>query len=181
MPKRFVLLDRDGTLVVERNYLTDPDEIELLPGAISGLKKMAALGFGLVVITNQSAIGRGWLSHERLGLIHARMQWLLSQEGLALNGIFACPHVPEAGCECRKPQPGLALFAARELGFKLEDSFIVGDKACDIDLGRNIGAQTCLVRTGYGRAYGVNSTRPDLIARDLDEAADLIARHCQPV
>lgn len=148
--QRFVALDRDGTLVVERNYLSDPDDLELIPGAAAALRQLREMGLGLVVLTNQSAIGRGRFSEARLAEIHERLTELLRASGVRLDGLYHCPHTPEHGCRCRKPQPGLMERAAHELGFDPRQSIVIGDKPCDVELGRSVGATTLLVRTGYG-------------------------------
>lgn len=149
-PRRFVLLDRDGTITVERNYLSDPGQVELLPKVGAGLRRMAQSGLGLIVVTNQSGIARGYFDEQRLAEIHARMNQLLDAEGVRLDAIYVCPHSPEDKCECRKPKPGMVERAAAEFGFDPRQSFIIGDKPCDIDLGHAVGAKALLVRTGYG-------------------------------
>jgi D-glycero-D-manno-heptose 1,7-bisphosphate phosphatase len=178
--RRFVLLDRDGTLIVERNYLSDPAEVQLLPGAASGLRRMSELGLGLAVITNQSAISRGFIDEPRLKQIHNRMCELLQQENICLDGIYFCPHLPEDNCDCRKPNVALPNIAASELGFNVRDSFVIGDKECDIDMGRRLGATTFLVLTGYGKKTDANqAARPDHVVADLDQAAIMIDRLVQ--
>ena len=152
MAPRFVVLDRDGTVIVERQYLSDPEQVELLPGVGAALRHLSEWGCGLLVLTNQSGIGRGLFDEGIVEAIHARMSALLHQEGVRLDGIFYCPHTPEDGCACRKPKPGLAVQAACALRFDPSDSIVIGDKPCDIELGRAIGAKTILVRTGYGRS-----------------------------
>lgn len=175
--RRFVLLDRDGTIVVERNYLSRPEQLELLPGAAEGLRALREMGFGLVVITNQSGVGRGYFSAAELDRIHSRLREMLAAEGVTLDGIYCCPHTPEDNCDCRKPKPGLALAAARDLGFDPASAIVVGDKACDIDLGRNIGAATFLVNTGYGAAVcQCDDVMPHFFVMDLVEAAAVIER-----
>ncbi|MGH8056136.1 MAG: D-glycero-alpha-D-manno-heptose-1,7-bisphosphate 7-phosphatase, partial [Candidatus Entotheonellia bacterium] len=131
----------------------------------------------LVVITNQSAVGRGWLEEERLALIHERLVELLALEGVKLDGIYVCPHTPHADCPCRKPRPALIARAAAELHFNPRESFVIGDKASDIELGRNVGAITFLVRTGYGAQMAMNPLlKPDYIVDDVWEAAQVIRR-----
>lgn len=179
--RRFVVLDRDGTIIVEKNYLSDPDAVELIDGAGAALRRLAALGLGLVVVTNQSGIGRGLFDRERLEQIHARVEALLAAEGVRLSGIYFCPHHPEDGCECRKPRTALLHRAARDLGFETPRAFVVGDMASDIDLGRAVGATTLLVLTGHGaREAGGGSARPDHVVFDLAEAAALIERLVAP-
>lgn len=173
--RRFVLLDRDGTIIVERHYLSDPCQVELIPGVAHGLRQLSEMGLGLVVITNQSAIGRGLFSRERLHSIHRRLRELLEAEGVYLNGIYSCPHIPEDNCCCRKPQPGLVELAAQELGFDPQASFVIGDKACDIELGQQVGATTFLVRTGYGAQVAADGlVTPDYVVDNLQDAAQVI-------
>jgi phosphoheptose isomerase len=175
--KAFVLLDRDGTVVAEKNYLSDPGQIELIPGAADGLRKLRWSGLGLLIITNQSGVGRGYFDEATLGLIHRRLLDLLQAEGVSVDGIYHCPHTPEEGCNCRKPRTGLAEVAARDHQFDPRSCFVIGDKSCDIDMGRNIGATTILVRTGYGsRVEAEGASRPDHVVDDLREAAALVER-----
>jgi histidinol-phosphate phosphatase family protein len=138
---------------------------------------MRALGLGLAVITNQSGIGRGYFDEERLAAIHHRLDELLAAEGLALDGIFHCPHVPEDNCACRKPGTALVERAARTLDFYPDACFVIGDKPCDIELGQRLGAITFLVRTGYGAMHAeAGDTTPDYVVDDLHDAARIIAR-----
>jgi len=173
--RRFVLLDRDGTIIIERHYLSDSREIEFLPGAVTGLRLMLGMGLGLVVVTNQSAVGRGFFDEAHLELIHRRLCELLEAEGIHLEGIYFCPHTPEDGCYCRKPKPGLIERAAKELDFDLQASFVIGDKPADIELGRQVGATTFLVRTGYGAEFADDpAVNPDYVADNLSAAAQTI-------
>lgn len=174
--KRFVLLDRDGTINAERHYLSEPEQIELLPNAARGMAEMARLGLGLAIVTNQSGLARGYFNAATLDRIHDRLRRLLHEAtGVALDGIYCCPHLPDHDCRCRKPLPGLIEMAAAELGFKPAQAFVVGDKPCDIDLGRNVRAATFLVRTGYGAKYAEDAElRPDYVVDDLWHAAQVI-------
>lgn len=173
--RRFVLLDRDGTLIVERHYLSDPGEVELLPGAVEGLRSMRALGLGLVVITNQSGIGRGFFDETRLREVHEQMTSLLAKDGVVLDGIYFCPHSPSEKCDCRKPKTALVRRAEREIGFDAAEGFVIGDKECDIRLGKQVEATTLLVRTGYGRSTETDrALQPDSVVNNLEEAATVI-------
>jgi D-glycero-D-manno-heptose 1,7-bisphosphate phosphatase len=135
------------------------------------------MGLGLVVITNQSGVGRGYFDESRLQSIHRRLLELLAAEGIQLDGVYFCPHKPDDDCSCRKPKSGLAEKASVELGFDLHTSFVVGDKASDIEMGRSCGATTVLVRTGYGAQPRVKEKPwPDYVAEDLQDAARII-RH----
>jgi D-glycero-D-manno-heptose 1,7-bisphosphate phosphatase len=176
MPRRFAMLDRDGTLIHERHYLSDPDDVELLPGAVEGLLSLRKLGLGLVVLTNQSGVGRGYFDVARLELVHARMNSLLAHEGVELDGIYYCPHRPEDLCPCRKPRAGMVNRAASELRFQPGDGFMIGDKAIDLQLGKVVGATTFLVLTGYGkREHGEAAAYTDYVADDLAQVAEVVA------
>jgi D-glycero-D-manno-heptose 1,7-bisphosphate phosphatase len=177
MTRRFALLDRDGTINVERDHLADPDAVELIPGTAAAIVRLRdELGLGVVVVTNQAQIGRGSLSPERLAEINERLATLLAAEGASLDAVYHCPHVPEDGCACRKPRPAMALRAARRFAFDPARSFVVGDHAGDMGLGRAVGATTILVLTGHGgeerpKADGL----ADHVAADLGAAVDIIA------
>lgn len=173
--RRFAALDRDGTIIFEKHYLSYPDQVELLPGAAQGLRQLSALGLGLIVVTNQSAISRGFFDIRRLDQIHERLYKLLAAEQIHFDGIYFCPHLPDEGCFCRKPQTGLLELAAKELNFDPQESFVIGDNICDIDMGKNARATTLLVRTGYGSQVAAHSDRnPDYIVDGLSEAAQVI-------
>ena len=148
--KRFVVLDRDGTIIVEEVYLSDPARVALCSNAGEGLRRMSDLGYGLVVVSNQSGVGRGYYDEAAVGRVNDRMNELLATFGVKLDGIYYCPHLPDAGCECRKPRTGMLLKAAADLHFDPRTCVVIGDKVCDIELGRAVGAATILVQTGYG-------------------------------
>ncbi len=174
--RRFVLLDRDGTIIVERHYLTDPNAVELLDGAGSALRRLADLGLGLVVVTNQSALARGLLDPDTLDEIHRRMAEQLRAHGVELDAIYHCPHHPDESCACRKPRTGMVDRAAAALDFDATQCFVVGDTAGDMELGRAVGATTLLVRTGYGAETAESSSASaDHVADDLGQVADIIA------
>jgi D-glycero-D-manno-heptose 1,7-bisphosphate phosphatase len=173
--RRFVLLDRDGTIIVERHYLSDPNHVELLPGAMTGLRQLNKLGLGLVVVTNQSGVGRGFFDEGQLDRIHGRMYELLVREGVILDGIYYCPHVPEDECDCRKPGTKLVRRAAQIHAFDPVAAFVIGDKDIDIELGINVGATTLLVRTGYGAQVATDpKVNADYVVDDLAAAAAMI-------
>jgi D-glycero-D-manno-heptose 1,7-bisphosphate phosphatase len=168
-----ILLDRDGTIIKEKNYLSDPREVELLPGASQGLRRLQRQGCRLAVVSNQSGVGRGYFRHEDVERCNARMAELLRAEGVTLDAVYYCPHGPDEACSCRKPAPGMGLRACEEFGILPEQTFVVGDKPCDVDLGEQLGAQSVLVSTGYG-ADALQNCRPRFHAADLAEAADWI-------
>lgn len=173
--RRFVLLDRDGTINIERNYLSEPDQLALYPGVGAALRRLNDLGLGLLVVTNQSGVARGYFDLAQMERVHQRLREMLAAEGVALAGIYACPHGPEQGCECRKPKPGMAVQAARELGFVASEAFVVGDKMADIDFAHAFGAPGILVRTGHG-AEQTKVEAADAVVADLPEAALWIER-----
>ena len=176
MSKRYVLIDRDGTINVEKHYLSDPDDLELLPGVVEGMTRMMDLGLGLVVVTNQSGIARGYFDAARVEEINARLLSMLGEHGITVDGVYFCPHGTDDGCTCRKPLPGMAEQAAAELGFELSESFMIGDKPADINMGKAIGAETFLVRTGYGAKHEAKGDAPaDHVVDGLDQAAAIIA------
>jgi phosphoheptose isomerase len=166
-----VILDRDGTVNVERHYLSSPAQLELLDGAAAGIRMLRELGLPVVLITNQSGIARGFFSLDTLELIHAELRMQLSAEGAGVDAIYFCPHSPSDDCQCRKPRPGLALKAAQEFGASLTQSFVIGDKSCDMELGDQIGAHTILVTTGYGKQERQNGNAHRHISANLLEAA----------
>lgn len=173
--KRYVLLDRDGTINREVNYLSDPAQVELYAGTGPGLRQMLDLDLGLIMMTNQSGLGRGYFRQKDLDKVQERLMELLADFEVVIDGIYVCPHRPEEYCHCRKPRPGMVYRAAAEFGFNPKESFVIGDKACDIGMGRTVGATTILVRTGYGNRYEkLTSPTPDFIVDDLLEAASTI-------
>jgi D-glycero-D-manno-heptose 1,7-bisphosphate phosphatase len=176
-PRAAAFLDRDGTLVVERGYLADPADIELLPATAGALRDLAAAGWVLVVISNQSGVGRGLFPLATVYAAMARLRRVLRAEGVELDGIYFCPHRPEAGCDCRKPGTLLIARAAEDLLIDVPSSVMIGDKLLDAETARNAGAAGVLVRTGYGREEelrlaGASEPRPDAIVDDLGAAAE---------
>jgi D-glycero-D-manno-heptose 1,7-bisphosphate phosphatase len=165
-----VFLDRDGTLIEDVHYCKDPALVRPLPGAGEALRRLKAAGFRTVIITNQSAIGRGWMSVADYEAVHARTVELLGAE--LLDAAYFCADAPETPSARRKPAPGMVLDAAREQGLDLAQSWFIGDKAIDVQCGRAAGTRSILVLTGRGtRADGAGA---DFIARDLAEAVDFI-------
>ncbi|MGH7783230.1 MAG: D-glycero-beta-D-manno-heptose 1,7-bisphosphate 7-phosphatase [Candidatus Binatia bacterium] len=173
--RQFVVLDRDGTIIEERVYLSDPKQLVLIRGAADALRRLRAMGFGLIVITNQSAVGRGFFDEAQLTRIHQEFSRILEAERVQLDGIYFCPHKPEDQCSCRKPAPGLIKLASEELRFDLKSSIVIGDKACDIEMGHRVGATTFLVRTGYG-AQSEQRVAADYVVDDLSAAVAIIKK-----
>lgn len=175
--RRFVLLDRDGTVNVECDYLSRPEQLVLLPGVGGALRRLRALGFGLAVLTNQSGVARGYFDLETVSRVHDRLRTMLKEEGVELDGIYLCPHGPDDDCACRKPRTGMIDRAVADFGFDPTRAFMIGDKAADVDLGRAVGATSILVRTGWGmKAEREAKCAPAVIVDDLAAAADWIER-----
>ena len=147
---RAVFLDRDGVIIEEKGFVFEPDDVVLVDAAAEAIIRMSLMGLKIVVLTNQSGIGRGLFNEESYKKVLRRMVQLLEKSGARLDGVYHCPHAPWEGCDCRKPKPGLALKAAKDLGISLSRSFVVGDKRSDMELARAIGSKGILVRTGYG-------------------------------
>jgi D-glycero-D-manno-heptose 1,7-bisphosphate phosphatase len=179
MSKRFVLIDRDGTINVEKHYLSDPDQLELYPGVGPALKRLQDAGFGLAVITNQSGVARGYFDLARLAQIHDRLRALLAAEGVTVDGIYICPHGPDDDCTCRKPLPGMVEQAVAEHGFDPAQAFMIGDKEVDVELGHAVGAVSFLVRTGHGAKH-VAATKAEHVVDDLAAAAGIILASARP-
>ncbi len=170
-----MVLDRDGTLIEERPYLADPAGVVLLPNAAEGLRALSRQGFRLAVATNQSGVGRGYFGLEAVERVNQRLCDLLASESVTLDGFYVCPHHPDEGCGCRKPGTGLLERAAQAVDASPTESFVVGDKECDIEMGRRAGATTFLVRSGWGRrTEQQGQVQPTYVATDLLEAAGII-------
>lgn len=167
-----VFLDRDGTLIAEREYLSDPGGVVFLPGAVAALAVLQQSGFALVLVTNQSGIGRGRYGVTAFQAVQERIERELAAAGIRLDGVYYCPHAPEDGCDCRKP--GLALFlrAANELGVDLPASVWIGDRLRDVEPAAAFGGRAILVRTGYGDQEAVRAAAGVEVAADLAGAAE---------
>jgi histidinol-phosphate phosphatase family protein len=171
-----VFLDRDGTLIVEKHYLNDPDEVCIEEGVVEGLAALAERGHPLIVLSNQSGIGRGMFGEDDAQRVNRRVAGMLREQGVELTGWYMCPHAPEMRCACRKPLPGMALAAARDLNLVLAGSYVIGDKRADLELADAIHATGILVRTGHGRSsaeWAATHARP--VFDDLGGAAGFIA------
>ncbi len=171
--RRAVFLDRDGTIIYDRGYLRDPEQVQLLPGAGEALSRLRKEGFYLVLVSNQSGIGRGLMTSEDLKQVHRRLVTLLAKHSVRLDGVYYCPHAPWEGCICRKPAPGMLLRAADELGINLTGSFMVGDKSEDIEAGKRAGCRTILIGTGQN----VLDLTPDYLATSWTEVTHHILDH----
>jgi D-glycero-D-manno-heptose 1,7-bisphosphate phosphatase len=169
-----VFLDRDGTINEEVGYLDSLEKLRVFPGAFEAVRLINHAGMKTIVITNQSGIGRGFFDEAFVDRVHEEMGRRFLAEGVLIDGFYYCPHHPTEGvgpyrqtCSCRKPEPGLLLKAAADLGIDLGRSYMIGDMPKDVEAGQRAGAKGILVRTGYGKAADMELTRPDYIGPDI--------------
>ncbi len=151
--QRAVFVDRDGTLIKEVDHLTRKDQVELLPGVCDAIRILNQLGILVLMITNQSVVGRGMITETELRQIHKYLFGLLVKENARLDGIYYCPHHPDEHCQCRKPETGLIEQALCDFKIDLKSSFIIGDHIKDILVSRKIGCYGILVCSGQGRMF----------------------------
>lgn len=172
--RRAVFLDRDGTLIEETGYLSTVEDLRLLPGAAAALRRLKEAGFLLIVVTNQSAVARGWLSEEQVQQIHRELNDRLDEAGARIDAFYYCPHLPDGtvaryafACDCRKPAPGMLQRAAAEWGIDTAASYMVGDSERDVEAGHRAGC--------CGIFIGSEPCPPaDATAKDLQEASEFI-------
>jgi D-sedoheptulose 7-phosphate isomerase len=176
-----VFVDRDGVINAlgpGAGYVTSWEQFDFFPGALEGLAELRRRGLRVVVVTNQSCIGRGYVSYEEVRAIHLLMEERVREAGGAIHAVYLCPHRPEDGCGCRKPKPGLFLTAKDDLGIDLERSIVIGDHHTDIEVAARIGATPILVLTGHGQASVDSCTAPPAaVVADLSAAVHWIVEH----
>ena len=177
-----VFLDRDGTINEQMGYINHITRFQLLPGVGAAIRSLNQAGLPVAVVTNQSGLARGYFPESLLDEVHDTMRRQLALEGARIDGLYICPHHPEAkeerfrlACNCRKPKTGLLEQAAAELGLDLARSYMVGDRWSDLRCGAAVGATTVLVLTGYGRGDAcyigpTQPVQPDYVAEDLQDA-----------
>jgi D-glycero-D-manno-heptose 1,7-bisphosphate phosphatase len=165
-----VFIDRDGTIMEDADYCSDPKEVKIFSGVLESLRRLKSSGFKLIIITNQSGIGRGFFTLEQYRAVEAEV---LRQLGSGLiDATYFCPDIPSQRSSCRKPEPGMILQAAREHRIDLSGSFFIGDKEVDAECGRNAGVRTIRVQTGFQR--DTTGTIADWVAADFPDAAKII-------
>jgi D-glycero-D-manno-heptose 1,7-bisphosphate phosphatase len=147
MSKKAVFLDRDGTLIEDKGYMRNCDEIKLLTGVIEALSTLKKSGFELIIISNQSGIGRGLITKAEVEEINKYLTNLLISQGISLTAIYYCPHTPDDKCFCRKPNPGMVLLALNQYNINPKESFFVGDKHTDVETAINAGVNPVLIST----------------------------------
>ena len=164
-PQKAAFIDRDGTLIEEVNFLSSVEDLRVFPYTLEALKLLKDAGFLVIVLTNQSGIGRGIVEEQAMHAIHDAMQ--LQLDGM-IDAFYFCPHLPCDGCTCRKPALGMIESAASDYSIDLDGSWMIGDKKIDVETGRNAGIRSAMVMTGYGRAHSkLLETKPDVLAEDL--------------
>ncbi len=171
-----IFLDRDGVINrnLHNNYVKKWDEFEFLPKAKEAIKTLTDANWNIIVISNQAGIGKGVMSAQTVEEINARMIEHIEDHGGKVEAVYYCPHRPDEGCKCRKPQPGLLLRAIREFGIELSGTYLIDDKITDIQAGKRVGCATILVKTGCGEECIERRNQwpiaPDYIVSDLNEA-----------
>ncbi len=170
-----LFVDRDGTIIVEREYLADPDGVELIPGAAAALRKFQQAGYAVIVVTNQSGIARGYFGESDYHRVDARFRDLLAAEGIAADGVYFCPHHPSvSACECRKPGTQLYRQAAADHAIDLDRSVYAGDRRSDVEPARSLGGRGFLLRTGYGAVHA--EAYDGDVLDDLEALAERVLR-----
>ena len=170
--QKAVFIDRDGTLIEEVNFLHRVEDLRYFPFTDEAVKTLKEKGFLVVLVTNQSGIGRGIYTVDDMNSVHERIQADLTEK---LDAIYFCPHLPNEDCECRKPRLGMIEAATADLPIDLENSWMIGDKNLDVELGLNAGIKPILVKTGYGTKHLHELERPPFaVAENLIEAVRII-------
>jgi D-glycero-D-manno-heptose 1,7-bisphosphate phosphatase len=185
MGRAAVFLDRDGVVNCEVQYLSRPDQLELIPGAAEAILHLNLLHIPVIVVTNQAGVARGYFTEEDVERVHIALAEMLCTQGAHIDRFFYCPHHPTQGidryrvnCDCRKPKPGLLYRAAEELDLELGQSAMIGDKMSDLEAGQRAGCTTVLVLTGYGcevyERLSQQSSFPDHVCADLARAVECL-------
>ena len=167
--RKTIFVDRDGTLIEEVNFLSRVEDLRLFSFTKEAIELLKGEGFQLIVITNQSGIARGLYDEHSMHRIHQEIQRELDN---AIDAFYFCPHLPDDGCECRKPKLQMLFDADSDLGVDYSASWLIGDKTLDVETGFNAGIRTAMVKTGYGKMDSNSLARkPDILAANLLEAA----------
>lgn len=176
--EKVVFLDRDGTISKDSpNHIKSWDEVHFFPNSKQAIKLLNDNGFNIIIITNQSVIARGMVTVEELDNIHNKMIDELEEYGCKIHKIYYCPHHPDDGCGCRKPQPGLLIKAAQENDIDTSKCYMVGDRIMDVEAGKKVNCKTIFIKSNYGMDELKNSIKkPDYIARDLLDASKWIIK-----
>ena len=187
IPQRAVFLDRDGTLIHDKNCLRTADELELIAGVPEAVRELNHHGWRAIVVTNQPVIAKGWCTEAELQRMHNKLETLLGQEHAFLDRIYFCPHHPDAGhagerpelklrCDCRKPAIGMIKRAANDLNIDLKQSWLIGDTTTDMQTAQNAGLRSILLGTGAAGKDGKHGAKPEFVSGSLEEAVELVLR-----
>lgn len=174
---RAVILDRDGVINEEVEYLHEPEKFKFLTNVLNGLKKMQSMGFKIVIATTQAGIGLGYFTKEDFFKVNKAMLKDFKENGIVISKIYFCPHGVDENCSCRKPKIGLIERAKEDLFLDLSQSWAIGDKTADIEAGKKAGCRTILIKTGHKGKDKEFEVRPDFTAEDLKEAAAIIKNY----
>jgi D-glycero-D-manno-heptose 1,7-bisphosphate phosphatase len=177
-----VFVDRDGTIIVDVDYLSSPDQLQLIPRSAEAIRALNEMSIPVIVITNQSGIARGIFSEQELHAVHNTLDSILNTFGAKVDGYYYCPHHPHEGiapyvidCECRKPKSGMLKEAQNKFGLNLSQSFVIGDKCRDVQTGKSVGATSIQVATGYGNSEKKLCVQDrNYFAADLFDAVEFI-------
>ena len=173
--KKAIIFDRDGTLIIDKIYLNDPEQIEYLPDVFSALAKLRDAGFEFAIATNQSGVARGIVTLENLDEIHRRMRERFAEHKIEFKGYYYAPYSVESNHPLRKPNPGMLEQAAQENRFDLKQSWMVGDRLSDIEAGHRAGCRTVLLK-GLNEENSNNYATPTFVAKNLMDAAQFILK-----
>lgn len=166
--RKAVFIDRDGTLIEEVNFLSNVEDLRVFPYTSEAVRLLKDAGFLVIVVTNQSGIGRGIYDEAAMHSIHEAMQEQLEN---MIDAFYYCPHLPCDGCDCRKPELGMINLALKDFEIDLQGSWMIGDKKIDVETGKNAGTKTAMVMTGYGRSHSkALDVMPDVLAENLLDA-----------
>jgi D-glycero-D-manno-heptose 1,7-bisphosphate phosphatase len=187
--RRAIFIDKDGTLIQDIPYNVDPGLIRFNKGAVEALQKMKALGFLLIVVSNQSGVARGYFDESALLALKDHLMIMLKEHGVGLDAIYFCPHHPDGkivpyntDCSCRKPKPGMLLRAAETFGIDLAQSWMIGDILNDVEAGNRAGCKTMLLNNGNETEWEVSQNRrPTVTISTFAEAAEIIIHQRQMV
>jgi D-glycero-D-manno-heptose 1,7-bisphosphate phosphatase len=185
MSNKAIFLDRDDTLIEDPGYISRPDQVKLLDGVDKSLIELRAMGYKLIVVSNQSGVARGLVFEDALGEIHDRLKQLLAEKGAPLDRIYYCPYHPNGTIEkyrkesdCRKPKPGMLLAAAKEMDIDLTQSWMIGNSIRDVEAGLQAGCKTILVNfPSHSEQHKVGEPNPDYRAVNVKEAVNIIKKH----
>jgi D,D-heptose 1,7-bisphosphate phosphatase len=174
MQNKAVFIDRDGTINIDGPYLADPDKFQMYPGVGEGVGTLRKYGFKIIVITNQSGIGRGYFTEKDLLKIHEKMKKEFQRFHTKIDGIYYCPHRPDENCECRKPKTKLFEQAIYDHNIDVKKSYMIGDKMQDVEAGKKMGVKTILIPLANKENIGTIELKPDYVAVNFTEAVEWI-------